>query len=821
MIVKRSQESEIRVKRMAKIGRNDPCPCGSGKKYKRCCLTELRARSGFTRGERSSALDKLERFVMGDLGGEDDDAYEEFYERWHDRLDELDQSWMVQSEAVYDMWFYLDHELPGNARVVDLFLDGKPSLTPGERGYLGILRETVMRLYEVVDLSPGESITLRDVLDDTRVTVRERKGSRSMLIHSLIAARIMFRGASGKPEMEMGVLHITDLIREQVISRLSSHRESYRRDHPPSDDAGFFRLMVPFLHDAWMSCLLDPPVPHLKNTDGEDMVQTSVRFVVSDPSDMEAALDKVVGLDRLEEGKAAWSWSGENREGTLVTLGDLVLKGQFLKLECNSVRCGERGRALIEAIGGDAVRHHSTTHEDIRRKVVDAIRSGRSSGRKEKTPDELPYEVREALVLDAQAKHYRKWLDDKIPALDDHTPRQAAVDARLRPKLSDLLHGLENMYQQALKNGDPAYDPSWMWSELGLEDRAGPQYPPPLAHERMATMVPGLDELCRATAGHLRRQPGFDDKSTVVTAGEIKSNLEIQRFLRRRQPVEAPPDGLPAIPAAHLMAHVEYMINFELHRRKTFWVHEALAYMLGKTNPDAGGSDLRAPFPSFALVFTDRYVLSLAERMLSVEPECPLSGHFLRVATVYVREEEQAPDRMLHISFALDALGADPPHLVTHEIALKEGTPLRLLPEDRAPVVAEGFDIPDARPLQGLLNVVVNAILYATSAGVEPQLRSSPSGARRGEAKGKPEQDVFTKEDVFFLPEAIEISSLRDFQQLDRAPSGRELLHRFMVRGHWRRAAPGWQDQRIRWIAPYWKGPDIAAVIERTYKMKP
>lgn len=23
---------------MAKIGRNNPCPCGSGKKYKRCCL---------------------------------------------------------------------------------------------------------------------------------------------------------------------------------------------------------------------------------------------------------------------------------------------------------------------------------------------------------------------------------------------------------------------------------------------------------------------------------------------------------------------------------------------------------------------------------------------------------------------------------------------------------------------------------------------------------------------------------------------------------------------------------------------------------------
>ena len=26
---------------MAKIGRNEPCPCGSGKKYKRCCQTAV------------------------------------------------------------------------------------------------------------------------------------------------------------------------------------------------------------------------------------------------------------------------------------------------------------------------------------------------------------------------------------------------------------------------------------------------------------------------------------------------------------------------------------------------------------------------------------------------------------------------------------------------------------------------------------------------------------------------------------------------------------------------------------------------------------
>jgi uncharacterized protein YchJ len=29
---------ETFVRAAAKIGRNDPCPCGSGKKHKKCCL---------------------------------------------------------------------------------------------------------------------------------------------------------------------------------------------------------------------------------------------------------------------------------------------------------------------------------------------------------------------------------------------------------------------------------------------------------------------------------------------------------------------------------------------------------------------------------------------------------------------------------------------------------------------------------------------------------------------------------------------------------------------------------------------------------------
>ena len=66
-----------------KIGRNDPCHCGSGKKYKRCCLeddqqNEREARTAFTAALAAEQADE-----------------DEFYE-WSNRLDE-------DSNAVIDL----------------------------------------------------------------------------------------------------------------------------------------------------------------------------------------------------------------------------------------------------------------------------------------------------------------------------------------------------------------------------------------------------------------------------------------------------------------------------------------------------------------------------------------------------------------------------------------------------------------------------------------------------------------------------------------------------------------------------------------------
>jgi hypothetical protein len=42
---------------MDRVGRNDPCPCGSGKKYKKCCLADTFVQVGREESTRKRLVD--------------------------------------------------------------------------------------------------------------------------------------------------------------------------------------------------------------------------------------------------------------------------------------------------------------------------------------------------------------------------------------------------------------------------------------------------------------------------------------------------------------------------------------------------------------------------------------------------------------------------------------------------------------------------------------------------------------------------------------------------------------------------------------------
>jgi hypothetical protein len=809
-----------------KIGRNAPCPCGSGKKYKKCCLLKQGAKVAFSQIDRNQALDKIEAFAMERLAQEDDDAYEEFYAPFpDDDLDTLDPSWNLISEEIFDMWFYFDRPLENGRFVVDLFMEQDPAVTAKERNYLKIIKGTSMRLYDVEDLVSGVSITFRDVINGSRVTVSERTASKTLTRHSCIYARINPQGASGKPEIERGCFDIPLLVKSKVIDGIRDEIKKLKSEHRGMTDTQCYKEMTPLLHEMWMSCILDPPIPALKNRDDEDILWTRVRFNVLDEKLLKNALDASDGFGMNAATDNEWHWTGSNAKGDEIILGRLELSRNQLFLETNSVERAAKGRALIEKCAGSSVRHHLSTHENVEAKLREKIRNhSEVFGKDSCAPDEIPREIAEELTLDYYAKYYRNWLDDSIPALDERTPREAAQSAVLRPKLVGLISDLERSYEVALKRGEPAFDPSWMWNELGMNKHSDLKSPPLLAHERLDQMVEGFGELCRALAVGTRKAPSFEDNETVIGESDVASTLDVQRFLRRINQADAkdkPRDSRAPETQLGSIAFITHAANHELYLRKTFWVDPELVYMLVQTDADVPGSDLKMPFKSFALMLRDRHALSLAERLLSIEGKTPLAGCILRVLTVYLTETSDGADRMIRVGLASDALGADLPQLFTIDVVVPDDMWMSEILEKAVEEQAAKVSKAAAERMGELLGIILNAVLYATSAGVEAKPR--PAKEKYAEADSRPNHDapVFTSEDVFYLPGPIDISSVKPLQELGRTTEGGKLLHRYMVRGHWRRPNPSWKDQRLRWIAPYWKGPDLAAIIERTYRLTP
>ena len=102
---------------MAKVGRNEPCPCGSGKKYKRCCLEKHQA-------------SEREALATARQAGHDDDQYDELAAASNAVVDLVDAGRLDEAEAaahdllerfpgVHDGYARLGliHEIRGNTEL--------------------------------------------------------------------------------------------------------------------------------------------------------------------------------------------------------------------------------------------------------------------------------------------------------------------------------------------------------------------------------------------------------------------------------------------------------------------------------------------------------------------------------------------------------------------------------------------------------------------------------------------------------------------------------------------------------------------------------
>jgi hypothetical protein len=143
---------------MAKIGRNDPCPCGSGKKHKRCCsVTEASPPLSVVAAvEPHHVCDSCGRHLDDGL---DDDRIDEINERADHILDELLDGRVDDAEALCQDFI---RDFPGEAEGLDLL-----SMVAEERGQRERALELLRQASKIAHARP-------DYDAETRAMMRER-----------------------------------------------------------------------------------------------------------------------------------------------------------------------------------------------------------------------------------------------------------------------------------------------------------------------------------------------------------------------------------------------------------------------------------------------------------------------------------------------------------------------------------------------------------------------------------------------------------------------------------------------------------------------
>lgn len=178
---------------MAKAGRNDPCHCGSGKKYKHCHWdhdqSQTRARIN-TRRARQSLFARLYEFAQRSRFESD---FRAAFDLFWDRRRKADQrNALTPAEATrFYEWYLIDYRTSHDRqRIIDMFrAQGAGYITPEERAYLGAWQSAQTGIYEARDLPGNGSVGLRDMLREADLTVRDENYVEDMQIGRLYLAR--------------------------------------------------------------------------------------------------------------------------------------------------------------------------------------------------------------------------------------------------------------------------------------------------------------------------------------------------------------------------------------------------------------------------------------------------------------------------------------------------------------------------------------------------------------------------------------------------------------------------------------------------------
>ncbi len=445
-----------------KVGRNDPCPCGSGRKYKKCHLPLQEQERSISRGDRhplhdldASLSHELIEFALVRFGFESRDFTRDF----------VDASAVLQLSVPWSLYHY---QVEG-ASVAEWYLkEQRTRLSRPRRTWLVAQLASWLSVWEVVDIEAGGILTLRDLLSDERRSVPDSLASETLVARDAILARVVDHDDAS---LLCGVHpHPLPPLEADEVVRRARGRLRRKRSVPVERlrDEAFGRYLIRRWEEAVEGYdRLSSVMPELHNTDGDPLLLTTDHYRLTPGS--RPSVEKQLGtLEDIQvpdanEDPAVYvflrSGNQQHSDWESTVLGQARVSDTTLRLESNSRQRADALRRSVEAACGERIKHRAREHADPLSSKAETIPPD--------PVDEPPTPEERQLFLDFKERHYDDWLDQPLPALEGKTPREAVRTKKGRASVDVLLKDMENNEQRW--QSTTAFDFSDIRRKLGIE----------------------------------------------------------------------------------------------------------------------------------------------------------------------------------------------------------------------------------------------------------------------------------------------------------------------------------------------------------------
>ena len=460
---------------MAKSGRNAPCPCGSGRKYKLCCLDHAADEQ-----QRARTTDAIwERLQDWTIAG-----HPEHLDAAIDDLCGQDRSLSPERVAQLCSYVHLDRELAGGGTPAERFCE-LAGLTDVERAAARRLTDARLGLWRARSVRPGASIELEEVLGARVVTVRSEQVSRETARWDVLLGRVMGGDQLWGPvgifeasEEEELVAEVERLAGEHSISLQSAFRVCA---------AQLLRFSPPSRHTP----------PSFFSFEGDEVVDAHARWELdADAARMLERHADLVDMADTDDGEGiCLEWTGSRRElaarrpqlpprAVLLESTPVFVdpEGQQVSLDAGRIGLGTfelrprsltfhaiSERRLDGAIGLVAAALGSRARLAERRVEPLTVEDSPSAVTAEGDPP-VPVGVRDAVLSGYARDRFMRILDEPEARYDGLTPREAARSATHRPRLERWLRTLENTAAHGGSADGMAPDVAAIRSELGMSE---------------------------------------------------------------------------------------------------------------------------------------------------------------------------------------------------------------------------------------------------------------------------------------------------------------------------------------------------------------